>query len=71
MIAAASLQITDDSELALALGAGLSQHDPATGFPEEAVAQQYGIWLKSNPFDVGEQQHEGVVWVGGGVDQGH
>ncbi len=47
-------QITDDSELALALASGLSQGDPSEGFPAEHVAQSYGAWLNSHPFDVGE-----------------
>ncbi|GLC40704.1 hypothetical protein PLESTB_000030900 [Pleodorina starrii] len=46
-------QITDDSELAMALATGLSGHEPAAGFPAEAVAQKYGAWLESHPFDVG------------------
>ncbi|EFJ49525.1 hypothetical protein VOLCADRAFT_89811 [Volvox carteri f. nagariensis] len=46
-------QITDDSELAMALAMGLSQHEPSAGYPAEAVAKQYGAWLASHPFDVG------------------
>ncbi|GLI68067.1 hypothetical protein VaNZ11_012395 [Volvox africanus] len=46
-------QITDDSELAVALAAGLSQHDPSAGFPAEEVARKYGAWLESHPFDIG------------------
>ncbi|KAG2453926.1 hypothetical protein HYH02_002129 [Chlamydomonas schloesseri] len=46
-------QITDDSELALALASGLSQGEPTEGFPAEHVAQSYGAWLNSHPFDVG------------------
>lgn len=46
-------QITDDSELALSLARGLADHDPALGFPSEAVAVKYTEWRKSKPFDIG------------------
>lgn len=46
-------QITDDSELALSLARGLVGHDPALGFPVEAVAIKYTEWRKSKPFDIG------------------
>lgn len=46
-------QITDDSELALSLARGLVGHDPAQGFPVEAVAVKYNEWRKSKPFDIG------------------
>ena len=45
-------QITDDTELAFALAAGLST-STSPEFPRDAVAAQYSAWLKSSPFDVG------------------
>uniref|UniRef100_K3WZ12 ADP-ribosylglycohydrolase n=1 Tax=Globisporangium ultimum (strain ATCC 200006 / CBS 805.95 / DAOM BR144) TaxID=431595 RepID=K3WZ12_GLOUD len=46
-------QITDDSELALSLAQGLVEHDPALGFPTDAVAKKYAEWHDSRPFDIG------------------
>jgi ADP-ribosylglycohydrolase len=43
-------QPTDDSELALALARALLDGD---GFDDERVAEAYGTWLESAPFDVG------------------
>lgn len=43
-------QPTDDSELALALARALLDSD---GFDDERVAEVYGAWLESAPFDVG------------------
>jgi len=45
-------QITDDSELMLALLHGLRGSHPSA-FPAEAVAQRYIDWLQSRPFDMG------------------
>lgn len=47
-------QITDDSEMALALISVLANHDPRDGFPSDAVATAYSDWFKSNPFDCGQ-----------------
>lgn len=47
-------QITDDTELALALSHALLGHDVSDGFPEEAVAEAYREWYRSGPFDVGQ-----------------
>ncbi|KAI5059420.1 hypothetical protein GOP47_0025739 [Adiantum capillus-veneris] len=46
-------QITDDSELAMALCHALSHRDPSLGLPTDAIAHSYKGWLDSNPFDVG------------------
>jgi ADP-ribosylglycohydrolase len=46
-------QITDDTELALALAAGLFKFNPVDGFPKESVLKSYIKWYKSNPFDIG------------------
>jgi len=46
-------QITDDGELTLALWSVLQEHDPAQGFPVEAVAKAYVAWYESFPFDIG------------------
>jgi len=46
-------QITDDTELALALARGLFKFNPADGFPKESVLAEYIKWYKSNPFDIG------------------
>ncbi|KAI5059817.1 hypothetical protein GOP47_0026136 [Adiantum capillus-veneris] len=46
-------QITDDSELAMALCHALSHREPSLGLPTDAIASSYKSWLDSNPFDVG------------------
>ncbi|KAJ0391038.1 hypothetical protein P43SY_010614 [Pythium insidiosum] len=46
-------QITDDSELALALARGLVGQAPTDGFPLESVASQYHQWFESDPYDIG------------------
>ncbi|GLD98749.1 hypothetical protein PINS_up007469 [Pythium insidiosum] len=46
-------QITDDSELALALSRGLAGHTPTNGFPLDSVAAQYYQWFASDPYDIG------------------
>lgn len=45
-------QITDDTELALALAAGLSNSSTPI-FPSDEVAAQYHAWFESMPFDIG------------------
>ncbi|MCO5569301.1 hypothetical protein L7F22_023013 [Adiantum nelumboides] len=50
-------QITDDSELAIALCHALSHRDPSLGVPTDAIARSYKCWLESNPFDVGGTCH--------------
>jgi hypothetical protein len=52
-------QFTDDTEMALCLGRGLAGHDPGGPFPLDSVAQQYGAWLASHPFDVGAAEGRG------------
>jgi hypothetical protein len=47
-------QVTDDSELALALASALDGSDPHRGFPADRAAALYEAWLDSYPFDVGE-----------------
>lgn len=46
-------QITDDSELALALAHALCDGNPSSGLPLDKIARNYCDWLHSNPFDVG------------------
>lgn len=46
-------QITDDSELTIALARALEGHHPHHGFPAGTVAKQYRAWYASSPFDVG------------------
>lgn len=46
-------QVTDDSELELALLDALHNKDPFNGFPIEDVARNYIAWHKSIPFDMG------------------
>lgn len=46
-------QVTDDTELALALAGVLSGKSPSMGFPRDAVIEAYKAWFDSDPFDVG------------------
>ena len=46
-------QVTDDTELALALASALADRDPADGFPASAAVDAYRAWFASDPFDVG------------------
>jgi ADP-ribosylglycohydrolase len=46
-------QITDDTELALAMTSALISVPPSSGFPADLVAQSYIDWYKSRPFDIG------------------
>lgn len=46
-------QITDDTELALALSSSLIKFNPTGGYPADSVAESYIEWYKSNPFDMG------------------
>ena len=46
-------QITDDTELALALARGLRGADPLDAYPADAVAAEYHRWYLSDPFDIG------------------
>ncbi|KNC50678.1 ADP-ribosyl-[dinitrogen reductase] hydrolase [Thecamonas trahens ATCC 50062] len=49
-------QVTDDSEMALALGLALAEQplaNRASCFPANAVALAYGRWKASNPPDIG------------------
>lgn len=46
-------QVTDDTELALALASVLRGKRPGEGFPADEVFGAYHAWLKSAPFDVG------------------
>lgn len=43
-------QITDDTELALALARSLAEHGR---YDEDAVARRYHAWYRSGPFDIG------------------
>ncbi|KAI5081449.1 hypothetical protein GOP47_0004632, partial [Adiantum capillus-veneris] len=46
-------QVTDDSELTIAIARALKGHDPSHGFPADSAAKQYRAWYASVPFDVG------------------
>jgi ADP-ribosylglycohydrolase len=46
-------QVTDDSELAMALAGVLSVSPLVQGFPLDGVATAYTSWFRSNPFDCG------------------
>ena len=46
-------QVTDDTELLLALADTLVGTDPGAGLPAEALAVAYHNWGASSPFDVG------------------
>lgn len=47
-------QVTDDTELALALANALFPHHPRThGYPTAKVLEEYCDWYHSGPFDVG------------------
>jgi ADP-ribosyl-[dinitrogen reductase] hydrolase len=50
-------QATDDSELALALARVLATGDQ---FDDEALADAYGAWTASNPFDIGGTTRRGL-----------
>jgi ADP-ribosylglycohydrolase len=53
MLRVAPGQITDDTELALAMTSALVPVPPSSGFPTDAVATAYIDWYKSRPFDIG------------------
>ncbi|KAG1664748.1 hypothetical protein FOA52_004756 [Chlamydomonas sp. UWO 241] len=46
-------QVTDDTELSIALASALVGADPSAGFPSDAVARAYREWAASDPFDIG------------------
>ena len=46
-------QITDDSELELAILNAVRSHDPHDGYPIDDVAANYISWIESAPFDIG------------------
>ncbi len=46
-------QITDDSELELAMIHGMLKNNNKEIFPYEAICNEYIEWIKSSPFDVG------------------
>ncbi len=47
-------QVTDDTELALALADALyTKHPRKHGFPTANVLDAYGAWYRSGPFDIG------------------
>ena len=46
-------QITDDTELLLALATSLVHRDPTVGLPLDPVAAAYNAWRASSPFDMG------------------
>ena len=50
-------QATDDSELALALARSLARQD---SFDDEALAEAYGAWITSHPFDIGNTTRQGL-----------
>ncbi len=46
-------QVTDDSELTLALWSAIYNDDPRQGPPVDKILAAYARWYKSEPFDVG------------------
>ena len=58
-------QPTDDTELALALARVLAQ---AEVFNQEAVAEAYGAWVNSKPFDIGGTTRQGLGAAARAVD---
>lgn len=46
-------QVTDDTELALALASALAGSVASDGFPRDRVEAAYRAWFASDPFDVG------------------
>jgi ADP-ribosylglycohydrolase len=46
-------QVTDDTELALALASALRGKRPADGFPADEAFGAYHAWKNSAPFDIG------------------
>ncbi|MCO5577026.1 hypothetical protein L7F22_030848 [Adiantum nelumboides] len=46
-------QVTDSSEVSMAMAMGLAGHDPNNGFPTDSIAEQYVAWRLSGPFDLG------------------
>lgn len=64
-------QVTDDTEMTLALGQAILQ---AGGFRAQTIAEAFDGWLKSKPVDVGHTVRRGIVrfrthgTTSGGVD---
>lgn len=50
-------QVTDDTEMSLAVGDAIAAHD---GFEARAVAEAFVAWLKSKPVDVGATCRRGI-----------
>lgn len=46
-------QLTDDSEMALSLLWSIADHHKLDDIKKNYIAQYYGIWIHSNPFDIG------------------
>merc|ERR1719235_920175 len=46
-------QVTDDTELTICLADALAAAGSAPAFPEAEVADRYGAWFVSRPFDCG------------------
>jgi ADP-ribosylglycohydrolase len=46
-------QVTDDSELALSMAYGLVEGGGR--FSGDLIAKYYGLWFKSEPFDLGKR----------------
>lgn len=55
-------QITDDSEMALALARSIAAKG---GFDPGDVAQAYVAWMASDPFDIGDTTRKGILALSG------
>lgn len=51
-------RVTDDTEMSLALGAAILLEG---GFGARSIAEQFDLWLKSKPVDVGNTVRRGIV----------
>ncbi|MET0116869.1 MAG: ADP-ribosyl-[dinitrogen reductase] hydrolase [Sedimenticola sp.] len=51
-------QVTDDTEMSLALGQSLIDND---GLVTEAVAESFSDWMRSKPVDIGNTVRRGIV----------
>ncbi|MES9990870.1 MAG: ADP-ribosyl-[dinitrogen reductase] hydrolase [Candidatus Thiodiazotropha sp.] len=51
-------QVTDDTEMSLALGESLLAHQ---GVEAEAVAEAFSQWMRSKPIDIGNTVRRGIV----------
>ncbi len=63
-------QVTDDTEMALALGRSLVR---SNGFHAKDVCDEFALWLKSGPVDVGNTCRRGIrrYVIHGSVEGGY